>query len=356
MKQHLTLQQMWSAPAHVIMADMRRAALLRRISNDQYPTIKDVAYVTSELHMILEEAHVFDIGQLLDETHSSYIGQELCQSLYEQGKNDMANRTMRVPFGNMVFLLRAYDPDTTNGYIEVMNVGQSDETGDLFAGAWVYTTKGNWSLAYIFVITNDEVRGPLPAHLDEAKAHDARMMNACMLLACIEMINRQGQATELATVPQPTFLHPKAFERPHPSMRVLRVCKPELLKLPRDYSPPSTDRHQSPHDRRGHWATSKKGLKFWRNACKVNGGAVAPVTTVVKLANCQEPVPAAPPRDCAARSALRAERASHACPTPTQAPNRGSQDTVCHPATPRPSCNPASIAHETASVFLQPSS
>ena len=300
-----------------IVEDLRRCLMTRQmlLTEQSHEVFNDVERATQPQQYLprLNDAHVFWLGGMFERSATEeYLGWPAIKLIADQDGNYEA---LHLPFDSNVYI--EYNPGTcviALYLVEQMPEHMCDNGPEVLINAWFYfcepdgftrddTNKnGQWVyIGYLVAGLPDPNAAKNATYSDKTLNHGFNVhvfgfkqadkngrepITEHTLLATVGgtmLIHRKGEAIYCAPAPARTIAKPKGFQKPNPSVSILKVNTPRLLKIGVTAFKSSSGREVSPHDRRGTWCTSKLGNRYWRNACKVKGGAAAKVAKVVKL-------------------------------------------------------------------------
>jgi hypothetical protein len=275
--------------AQQIVIDLRRSVLLKKIGLDvNFPkeTTRQYQHLINKVsERDLAEGHVYDLSYLFDPGHTSYVTSPIGELLFQESKNLLeSNIGLFTPHDRTLLIGRWH---TAPGAIQVSILLQSADT-IIVHMFFRYFNESEWC----WVCANDIQRYQSTNAIKGFSPYkaDSEFLKSLLptTFAVLALINRKGDAVvvdpapwELADEPA----KPKSFEIRNPSVSVVHVNTPRLLR------PAADDDGSSgtvrPHDRRAH--LRRRGRKIIQvRASKIHGGAPSPTAKVVKL---DEPLP-----------------------------------------------------------------
>jgi hypothetical protein len=270
-------------PPHEIIADLRRACILRRFVVE--PSINfDKDNAAARLNAELANAHVFDFGYMLCPDETDSLG-DSCHLLLNEGVNIWHEHGLSLPFGTCVFLYRHRCGNTAVVHVSVFM--QSEPS---IALVYFVHDRRQW---IVFGSSR------LPRHNPDNVTYggfgvdgkDAKLVVQDVVV-CLALLYRRGPEVEVdvePVVPSSVALPAKmkSFERPPASVSVVKVNKLRVIHPASDEEVgdkprvPSTPKR--PHDRRGTYVHYKSGKVGWRRPAKIHRGADARAVRKVEL-------------------------------------------------------------------------
>jgi hypothetical protein len=276
------------SPAFQAITELRRAVTLNQVK--AMPFIEGIHPSELRLKEPLAQAHVLDFGHLLDAQHGDCLSTEAGKMVNEASR-DRGIEGLLLPFPRTAFLFRNLVHRTfvrgVAGFFQVLVLLEQvggivvhqfyRELGDVARDDW------GWAGSMQFDRDENNLKF-LGFDVSHANQEALRMGLVNTVWTSVGLINTtfEGAVRIDAADTGPRKLTPRAFETLQPSIGVVHVNKPLVI---RKRGGSQTCGWKMPgHDRRQHKRTYKKsGQTIIVPAIKVNGGANGPMVKRVKI-------------------------------------------------------------------------
>lgn len=293
------------SPAQPIVSSLRRAILLDQVVYTDYERPARKMVGSTVKHETLAASHVYDFDHPLDSNHPDF---------FSDGKtpwvDDMIPVMPGLPHAHTIFVERMWGsryPADGDAWMLAATYASEDPQGIawhqfVWGGGdkrqrWVWFGGGRLNR----VDLDEPIIGDdgLPCHHtvepeawcfgkgEEAENNAKIALHSGVALA--GLLNLKAlQADALIVTPAESYAlpgmngrKPRAFEVNNPSVSIVRIGTRRILRTQPSEPTGATVRG---HDRRSHWRRIGDRLVRVRE-CKINGGAIAPVTKVVRNAH-----------------------------------------------------------------------
>jgi hypothetical protein len=270
------------------ITELRRAVALNQVK--AMPFIKGAHPSELRLKDALAQAHVFDFGHLLDAQHADCLSTEAAKMVNEASR-DRGIEGLLLPFPRTAFLFRNLVHRTfvrgIAGFFRVLVL--LEQVGGIvvhqFYRALGDVVRDDWGWAGSMQFDRDENNlGFFGFDMSYANQESERVQFVNTVWTSVGLLNTtfEGAVGVDAADPGPRKLAPRAFETLQPSIGVVHVNKPLVIRK-REASQ-TCGRKMPGHDRRQHKRTYKKsGKTIIVPAIKVNGGANGPMVKRIKI-------------------------------------------------------------------------
>jgi hypothetical protein len=272
------------SPVQQAMTELRRAVTLNLVRT--FPCIKSIHPSDLQLREALAQAHAYDFGYLLDPRHRDCLSPEARLMVCETSR-DRGIEGLILPFPQTAFLFRNLPLKTETqrsaGVLQVLVLMEQPEGIAAHHYCRLFGDCDDWgwagSVQFNRAENNLRFLGFDPSHADREFAMRV-LVNT--VWTSVGLLNVRSEGEVVTRDPAPRAVKPKTFETPQPSIGVVHVNKPLLI---RKHGQRQERRWKMPgHDRRQHERTYKKsGKTIIVPVVKVNGGAIAPMVKRVTI-------------------------------------------------------------------------
>lgn len=266
------------SPPQEVVSDLRRCLAARRVGvfrEQAREKIKraGVLFDNPELTVTLRHGHVYDFRGVKNEkwVWNAHVSETVRKQM-EAGSWRMG------PHSQTILILGEYFRQEDTGP-ELMSVHVVSETGTTLVIHHFFYLAGKWSWDLRAKVKQAEkwkFDGVAPEDFEELQLVIQEG------LGHLELLRSKREVIVVEPAPFEWVQgagKPKAFQRPNPSVSIVRVNTPRLIRL----APPEpTGATVRPHDRRGHTRTVGN-RKITVRESKIHGGAPFPTAKIVKL-------------------------------------------------------------------------
>ena len=271
----------FDSPPHHIMADLRQQIMTRATGfNTDSRKVEKVFY--HQDFGFLAEANVFYFGRRLDLNQRKQTFDDKLKDIIAEYEPIVADGKLLLPFPQTVFIGQLTMNDDSRILIAIVmrQVNFSIEL-NFFWRNFAHKLRTWLWLGYSILKTTFGFGG---FDLDAKPSAQTAGIYAQTVILGHALLNRKGNSAiiepaqwELAVVPPGKL---KNFQRPNPSVSVVKVGTPRLLHIVPDDATP-TGATVRPHDWRSH--PRHVGNRIIQvPSSKVNGGAPSPTAKIIK--------------------------------------------------------------------------